>query len=68
MNCERESENVVLKLKRQPDKPTTVWHIPITKRNAADEYQAVVFAAFTAFLFKDTLGGGVSMLKCCSSE
>jgi hypothetical protein len=48
-------------------KPTKVWHVAIRKRNAAEVYQAVDFAAFTAFLFKDTLIGGVSMFKDWSS-
>jgi heat shock protein HslJ len=47
-------------------KLTKVWQTAKTKMNAAEVYQAVVFAAFTAFFFKETLGGGESMCNDCS--
>jgi hypothetical protein len=68
MICENESDKRVLRsLNNDAKKHTKVWQSAKTKMTAADVYQAVDFAAFTAFLFKETLGGGASMLKDWSS-
>jgi hypothetical protein len=66
MNYNRNEKFVVIFVQQNMTKPTKVWQSAKMKINAADVYQAVDLAAFTAFLFNEILGGGESMCKDCS--